>query len=413
VVVLLWLLACSGGEGGPDGEGEEEAFEAPEPVSVVEAAAVGRGSVADRLTASAVVESEAMAELVPESSGVVTSVDADEGDVVRAGQLLATLENVSLSTGAAKARGEVARLEAQAAGTRELVNRGAASARELQEAEHQLRVAQLSAREASAGFGTTRIVAPFDGVVSRRDVRVGEFVTSARAAFQVVDLQRLRVVASLPERDIGKVLVGQPVQLASAYDDALVVTGRVARVSPVVDSATGTFRVTIAVDEGQALRPGQFVAVTVEVGRHDDVIVVPKSALVYEDGAPVLYAVEEAPAPDPDEAKEGEDADEGGAWSWWPFGGDDAAGDGDGPLEPTEVPGDALVAERRAVQVGLVDASWAEIRSGVDAGETIVTVGQSHLRDGAKVRPLDPAAKKAVDPAAKKAAEPAAGEADE
>lgn len=382
---LLLLLACGDGE-----EDEGKGRIAVEPVSVVEVDRAGQGSVGDLLTASAVVESEAMANLVPEATGVVTEVLADEGDAVVAGQVLATLQNVSLNTGAARARADVNRLRDQAERTRALYDQGAISARELGEAEHALNTAKLSMREASAGFGNTRIMSPFDGVVALRNVKVGELATSAQAAFQVVDLSRLRVVASFPERELHRVKPGQSVSLSSAYDAEQSAAGFVERVSPVVDSASGTFRVTVGVAPGQqTLRPGQFVSVTVEVGRHDDVTVVPKKAVVYEDGVPVVYRVVDAPEPEADdgEAEGAEAADEGG--SWWPFGGgaDEVAAADD--TEAPEDEGARQVAERRVVTLGLVDEAFAEVQSGVDEDDVVVVVGQSHLRDGARVRPQE------------------------
>lgn len=358
-----------------------------EPVSVVEVSLVGRGAVADQVGASAVVESELTANLVPEATGIITEILADEGDPVVEGQVLATLENISLGTGAAKARAEVSRLADQASRTRALFEQGAISARDLGEAEHALSTARLSLREASAGYGNTRMVAPFDGVVALRNVKVGELATSATAAFQVVDLDALRVVASFPERELGRVHPGQPVRLASAYDTEQGTTGIVQRVSPVVDSNTGTFRVTVSVNPGQnVLRPGQFVTVTVEVGRHEEVPVVPKKAVVYEDGVAVVYRVVDAPEPEEGEEDDEGDGEEGG--SWWPFGGDEEEDDeGEGEAEESEGP--KLVAERRVVTLGLVDDDWAEVMEGVGPDDTVVTVGQSHLRDGARVRPQE------------------------
>ncbi len=386
---VVWLLAlmlgCSEGDGGGPGSDEQTRVE---PVSVVEVSSVGRGAVADQVSASAVVESELTANLVPEATGIILEILADEGDPVVEGQVLATLENVSLGTGSARARAEVTRLADQAARTRALFEQGAISARELGEAEHALSTAQLSLREASAGYGNTRIVAPFDGVVALRNVKVGELATSATAAFQVVDLDALRVVASFPERELGRIHPGQPVRLASAYDMEQAASGIVQRVSPVVDSNTGTFRVTVSVDPGQTtLRPGQFVSVTVEVGRHEEVPVVPKKAVVYEDGVPVVYRVADAPEPEDQDEEEAEDEEV--ASSWWPFGGGDDEEEADGEEEADEPEGPRLVAERRVVHLGLVDDEWAEVEEGIGPGDTVVTVGQSHLRDGARIRPQE------------------------
>ena len=75
---------------------------------------------------------------------------------------------------------------------------------------------------------------------------------------------------------------------------------RVERIAPVVDPTTGSVRVFINVEEGQRLlRPGQFVKAQVEVARHENTIVLPKEAVVYEDGAPIAYMVTDAPKRSP------------------------------------------------------------------------------------------------------------------
>ena len=384
--MLVAVIGCGGGGSRP-GASEEPADAAPpDPITVVEVAVAGPGSVAEVLVASAVVESEASAMLVPEATGVVREIRKDEGDVVRRGDVLAVLDNVTLGTGAARASAEVTRLQQQLDEARELANRGAVSAREVEDLEYQLRSAQLSSTEARRSFGSTRITAPFAGVVAMRDVRVGELATSAQAAFQVVDPARLRVVASIPERDLGRVSLEQPVRLVSAYDSSVWASGRVQRLSPVVDANTGTFRATVGVDEPARLRPGQFVSVQIEVDRHDDVLVVPKPAVVYEDGVPVVYAVIDAPDEPEEDAEEDETPS---SRRWWPFGGG-AADEATDEEAPDEEEGPRLVAERRLVNVLLADEEWAEVERGVQVGDRVVVVGQSHLRDGGRVRVAEP-----------------------
>ena len=222
----LWLLivlfvptlgSCGGGGGGGEGKppsGQEQ--EKPEPVTVVEFGSVTRGTVIDEIVSSAVVEALAQADLVPEATGVVVQIHKDEGDPVAKGEVLAVLDNAVLGTGAERARSEVARLEQQVSAARDLLQRGAISSRELEDLEYQLNTARLSAREATRTWGQTRIVAPFDGVVAMRGVHLGELATGASVAFQVVDPSKLRVVASLPERDLARGSVGQPARLVSA-----------------------------------------------------------------------------------------------------------------------------------------------------------------------------------------------------
>lgn len=388
-LLALWLVACSSEGGGLPDHGGEEAEEKVEPATVVEVAEVTTGDVSDLLITSAVVESEAAADLYPAASGLVLSVHKEEGDAVRKGELLAVLDNATLDASAERTRAEVSRLQEQVDEARRLRAEGAISDRELVDLEHQLTSARTSAREASRTQAETRITAPFDGVVGAREIRVGELASSGKRAFAIVDLDRLRVVASLPERDVSRVKVGQLARLVSAYDDDAEAHGHVARIAPIIDATSGTFRVTIELDPGEdVLRPGQFVSVELEVERHEGVVVVPRPAIRYEDGAPVVYRM----VPEPEETEEeapaegGEEvAEEGG--SWWPFGGADEAEADDETEDEAEEPREpGFVADRVLVTLGLSDLDSAEVVEGVAVGDQVVVVGHTNLADGARIR---------------------------
>lgn len=398
VAVCTVLLALGCASGGPDMGGPKKP-KGPT-ATVVELADVAKGEVAEVLSTTALVESEHTARVSPTASGIVVEVHAEAGDTVRRGQLLAVIENVSLDAGAERAREEVARLERDLDQVRSLHAAGAASDRELETAQDAAAAARTALREASRTLGQTRLVAPFDGVVASRGARIGELLSPGSAAFEVVDPTTLRVRATLPERDLTRVDVGDPVALTSAYDAAITATGHVARVAPVVDPNTGTFEVTIAVDppaaDAPTLRPGQFVGVGVEVDRHRDVLVVPRQAVVWEEGVATVYRMvpkkPEADTDAPDKAPEAPKA------SWWPFGGDAAANDAD--TDAPEAPG--FVAERVTPKLGLDDGARAEVLGGLAEGDDVIVVGQSNLREGA---PVETAAMRAERKAAAKASD--------
>jgi multidrug efflux pump subunit AcrA (membrane-fusion protein) len=255
--------------------------------------------------------------------------------------------------------------------------------------------------EASTSRGYTRITSPIAGTVSVRDLRVGE-VAGPRRAFQVVDMGRLRVIVRLPEKDLARIREGLAVQLAGAYDEEARATGKVLRVSPVVDAGTGTVRVTVAVDPGQtALRPGQFVKVRVEVDRHSGVLTIPRRALDWEDGEPVAWTVVEAKkrkkGEDDKEDKEGEDGEdkepgapeEPGLLEGL-FGGEE---EGEG-AEPRKDPWEGIPrreAKRLPLEIGYQDPDRVEVLKGMEAGEQVVVLGHNNLREGSPVRlPDDP-----------------------
>lgn len=386
MLLLALLTACTMGGGPP---GERPGGDGPTDDRVlVETAPVEPGEVADFLVTTGLLESERQADLVPEATGVVTQIYVEEGDAVREGQPLALLSNPSLEGAAQRASLELERARQDAERALRLHASGALSDAEQAAAKQALELAETSFREATRARGFTRLEAPFDGVVALRDLRVGE-LAGGRRAFQVVDLGRLRVVVQLPEKDLARVHPEQPVVLEGAYDAAATAKGRVLRVSPVVDPATGTARVTIAVDPSETtLRPGQFVKVRVEVDRRAGVLTVPRAALVWEDGEPVAFRVEDAPPEE--EAKEEEGDEEKGGFLAGLFGGDEEEEQAD---EQPDWP--RRVAKKVRIGVGYADPERVEVQSGLAAGDPVIVVGTDGLRDGAAVRlPGDPPPRK-------------------
>ncbi|MCP4806833.1 MAG: efflux RND transporter periplasmic adaptor subunit [Proteobacteria bacterium] len=389
---LLLLLACSG-EGHGDGEwGEDEPERVEDPRALVEAAPLVRGSVADVLASNGSVESEAMATLMPEATGTVVAIHAEEGDKVRRGQVLAVIENASLDAGLARAEAEAAKAEAEVARVERLHDAGAVSDRDLEDARHLLSAARTSLSEAEGTQSHTRIVSPIAGTVATRDLRYGE-VAGGAPAFTVVDLSALRVIVRLPERDLARLGVGQPATLTSVYDEDVEVAGHVQRISPIVDPMSGTVRVTVALDDDdQTLRPGQFVSVGIEVGRHDDVFVVPRASIVYEEGEPLVHRVRIEDEPEEEEPEDGEDGEEEEESEEPGFFDELFAGDEEvEEEEEVVIPGPYRIARKVPVEVGFVDDELAEITSGLDEGDLVLSIGHVNLRDEARVRlPEDP-----------------------
>jgi RND family efflux transporter MFP subunit len=391
VVLALLSLACSGGGGGPGGPGgdggEEEAKRKVDPRTLVTVAAVGPGEVAATIQSTGVVESEAQADLTPEASGTVISISVEEGDTVKRGQVLAVIQNASLDAAYERAKAELARAERELAQVESLHKSGAVSNTELNTARDVLNTAKTTLAEARSSAGHLRLVSPIDGTVAVRDLRYGE-VAGGRRAFQVVDLDRLRIVVKLPERDLSRLQVGQLATLTPVYDAEVHVAAELIRLSPTVDATTGTVRATLALPKGErTLRPGQFVSASLETERRQAALVVPREAVVYDDGQAMVYrvAIEEPPkeeAPkDGEEKKEGEEEKKGFSFSF--------GGEGDKGAEEekeVELPGPYRVARKVPVELGLSDEDTTEILSGLNPGDEVVVVGQANLRDGARVR---------------------------
>lgn len=386
MLLLALILAspggCSGGGGGNDGhEGGKRGDKdpPPDPRTLVEVAPIAEGEVADYVVASAAVESESQAAVVPETQGLVTAVYAEEGDVVAAGDALAVIASPQLDAAYERAATEFDHARAELTAAERLHGQGAIAKSELDAARRAHDVARTALDEASKTRGFTRLVAPIAGTVATRSARFGELAGPAQPAFTIVDPARLRVVVHVPERELARVRLDAPARIQGAYEASGSGAGRVSRVSPVVDPATGTVRVTVALEAASTLRPGQYVSVRIEVDRRRGVRTVARRALVYEDNKTYVFTLGE---PKPGDADSGDPGDDEG---WFSF-----LGGGDEPDDP-EPPGPKRAAFRQPVSVGLVDGEVAELLDGPPAGTPVVTVGASGLRDEALVRlPEDP-----------------------
>ncbi len=381
VLCAALILACSGGEGTEPHGDEEVDDKVLDPRTLVERSPATLGSVGDFLMSNGTVESEVQADLVPETTGTVVAIRAEEGDVVRRGQVLAIIDNATLDAALARAEAELAKAEAELEKIRSLHAQGVVSDRDLQDAEYAETTARTALQEARSTQGHTRLVSPIDGTVATRQLEYGE-VAGGQLAFQVVDLTRLRVVIQLPERDIGRLQVGQTAALASVYDEETSVPGHVERIAPTVDPLSGTVRVTVTLDEPEAgvLRPGQYVSVRIEVGRHDDVLTVPYVAVFYEEGRPMIFRVR---IEEPKEDEEAEDEDEEDEPGWLASLFEDEA---QAEEAETQVPGPYRIARKVPVELGFTDRDLAEVVSGIELDDEVVTVGHKNLRDEGRVR---------------------------
>jgi len=402
LAALLALAPACEGQPGEEGGGDDQAEAAPGPERrvLVEAEPSGPGTVADHLITSGSLDSDSQADIIPEAAGLITQVLAEVGDQVRAGQVLAILANPSLDANADRASIELQKARQSLDEAERLFKQGAISESELRTAKNTLAGAETSFNEARRSRGFTRITSPIAGTLAVRDVRVGEVASGGKRAFQVVDMNRLRVVVQLPEKDLPRIRLGQPATLEGAYNEEARAAATVELISPVVDASTGTVQVTIRLAPDQStLRPGQFVKVRLEVDRRDEVLTIPRRALLYDEGEPIAWRVIEGKAPEaePEEGASGEPgAEEGGETNaverfFTELFADDPAetpAEGEAPADEVDpwagVPRRSV--EKVRLKVGFSDQDRAEVLEGLAAGDLVVTVGNGNLREEVLVK---------------------------
>jgi membrane fusion protein (multidrug efflux system) len=292
---------------------------------------------------------EAEADVVTKTSGVVLEIMVEEGDKVVAGQVLARLDSDRQRLNMKQSEANLRKLENDFKRQQELIERKLISQDVYDRSRYDLDTQRASYDIAKLELSYTEIRAPIGGVVSKRNVKVGNLIQVNQPLFKIDDFDPLEAMIDVPEREMRLIQAGQPVQmLVDALPDA-VFAGNVARVSPVVDANTGTFRVVAQFkDDSGRLRSGMFGRVRVVYDQRADVLVVPRAALVGDDKDAAVFVVEND------------------------------------------------VAKRRKVQLGYADGGKVEITDGLADGDKVVTLGQAALRDGAKVQVISSEAPVAV-----------------
>jgi cobalt-zinc-cadmium efflux system membrane fusion protein len=242
------------------------------------------------------------AHVVPRVPGVVESVQAELGQAVKRGQVLAVIASQQISElrseqQAAQRRLELARLtftrEKQLWQERISAEQDYLLARQaLQEAEiAAANAGQKVAAVAPAGKGNRyELRAPFDAVVVEKHLTVGEVVDETSNAFTLSDLSRVWATFAVAPRDLDKVVSGRGVSV-SAPDLGAQVEGKVNYVGSLLgeQNRAATVRATLANPNG-AWRPGLFVTIAVTVERFDAAVVVPESALQTWEEQTVVFA---------------------------------------------------------------------------------------------------------------------------
>jgi RND family efflux transporter MFP subunit len=325
----------AGDFGGPGGRGSDGPAAVP-----VEVAAVERRSIASYLQTNGTLEAENEVDIVARTAGPVVELRAEEGMVVRKGQLLARIDETE-----ARAALEIAKVRLQEA-ERTFVRAESSHEEQLisQEEYEQLLAAKESAAAEVYGrqvvLDYTRITAPFAGIVVERVVKLAENVSVSQKLFRLSDFDPLWCRIQVPEKELSRLRAGQPAELTvEGWPDERF-PAKVLRVSPVVEAATGTIRVTLEVDARGQLRPGMLASVFLEIDRHERTLAIPKAALSLESLGDTVYVV------------------------------------------------NGEVAARRPIELGFEDTDAVEVLSGLEETDRVIVVGQDGLSDGTPIHVL-------------------------
>lgn len=333
VLLLAAAAAC-----GSKSEAESPDAGAPTAISVTTAPAALR-EVERTVSVVGTLAANEQTELASESEGQLISVDADLGDRVRKGQVLAAVRSDVLEAQLREAEASLAKAVADEHRAQPLRDQGIISPQEYEKVRTEAVVERARCDRLRIQLERAAIRAPFDGSVSARLVNLGDYVRAGTVTFRLVQDDPLKFRGEVPERDVPSIAPGQEVRISVDPYPGETFLGHVSRVGSASDPTARALAFEVLVPNADhRIRPGFFGHGDVVV-RHDErAVAVPRSAITTFAGVTKVFVVEDG------------------------------------------------VAHERPVTIGVdLGDGWVEVLQGVTRGQLVVTSGLSRLTDGATV----------------------------
>ena len=343
--LCLSIAACGGGSDEKAGRNRQPPLVKAEPAAsmrfVETVEAVGTAVANEQVTLSAPVTER------------LVRLGFDDGQFVRAGQVVAVLAQGQESAQLAEAQARAREAQQQLSRIATLRQRGFATQANLDAQVAAASAARAQATEARASIGDRVIRAPFSGWVSLRNISAGAVVSSGTEIATISDISTIKVDFPVPETVLSAIRPGLTIEARSAAWPDQPFRGQIATLDPVIDPNTRAVTVRARLPNGDGrLKPGMLLTVAIETTPRMS-LSVPELAVVGEGARRFVYAV-------------------------------DASG----------------TARRTEVRTGLRSAGRIEILEGLKPGQKVVTDGVVKLSDGMKVRLAGPGAATGAAPVA-------------
>ena len=294
----------------------------PEKATPVEVKKVRRGPITSSINAVAVLSPKEKASVRSLVTGLIQDLLVEEGDVLKKGQKIAILSRPGSSSLIQQARVAYQKARRDVKRLKVLVKKGLVPEEELIQAKfvRDQNAIELRRLREEAKHETLR--SPIAGVVVKRPVYQGESVSPGQLVVEVMDLSQIYAPLKLPDRWAMKVTEGMSARLLDRDGQTLTTSAEVTYVSPIIDAETGTFVVWVSphyqkrtstsrrsktkqqnkhrshhkkdIQAGltaQQLKPGLFVNVEITLDHKDSALLVPRQAILYKDGRPMVSQV--------------------------------------------------------------------------------------------------------------------------
>ena len=327
----------------------QEGGEAP----LVNIEPVSRKDLNSYLVLNGVVEPERTVEIHSRLSAYVKDITLEEGAYVKENDILALLDDTEIKIGYQQAniQLEQARLIYEEAKTtlersQELMKKELISQQEFLAAENQFNQRKLDYDSRQEAFKNlqlqlnwSKIRALAEGYITERLIEVGDKVNANQQVYTIEDFSPLLIRVFVPSADSIKLTPGMIAEITTDILKRSVFNGTVKLINPRIDVQSGTVKVTVETyDESLQLKPGMFVEVRIIVGQKENILVIPRKAVLYKQNKTYVFILNQ------------------------------------------------MQVAQKEVTLGLIEEDQVEIIEGLSEGDKIVVVGIESLKDGQRVK---------------------------
>jgi len=324
IVLGLALLVCACQNSDSEERTTPPGMKVIEPPTV-KVATVKRGDISVPLVATGTIFPEYESKIGPKISGTIETVYVDEGDPAQKGQPLVQLDQQNLLIAVRQGQAAVRVAEAQ---LKEAEVKGENLKKEKERLSHLLkknvisqqkyddidtaysmavtrmeviRAQILSSREnlamAEQKLSDTVIIAPFSGLIVKRFINQGEFVSTMPPSplFLMMNIDKVKTEIGLPEIHIARIHIGNPVDVTVDTYPGSIFKGTVSTINPMVDPVSRAFTVKVEIrNKGHRLKPGMFARVKIYPAIHKGALIVPFKSVMKREGMTVVFVIEDA-----------------------------------------------------------------------------------------------------------------------
>jgi len=322
IVIGLALLMC----GCQNSDSEEKIT--PTGIKVVEpptvkVVTVKRGDISVPISTTGTIFPEYESKIGPKISGTIEIVYVDEGDKVRKGQPLVQLDQQNLLIVVRQGQAAVRVAEAQLKEAEvkvenlkkererlaNLLKKNVISQQKYDDIDtaysmavtgiEVIRAQIFSAREnlamAEQKLSDTVIIAPFSGLIVKRFINQGEFVSTMPPSplFLIMNIDKVKTEIGLPESHIARIHIGNPVDVIVDTYPGIIFKGTVSTINPMVDPVSRAFTVKVEIPNADhRLKPGMFARVKIYTAIHKGALIVPFKSVMKRAGAAVVFVID-------------------------------------------------------------------------------------------------------------------------